>query len=129
MTSIPMNSQLPPYNLPVGTLINIDGRPHQRPTRAIPGRLAMLDCHTGQPLVVPDVKHGTALPTEDDYDDLLREGRLEIVLPENVVASRALAATAEWDMSDLEAIDPGIRKTLAQVVLLVDNGEIGRAHV
>ena len=94
MTRIPMNSQLPPYNLPVGTLINIDGRPHQRPTRTIPGRLAMLDCHTGQPFVVPDVKHGTALPTEDDYDDLLREGRLEIVLPENVVASRALAATA-----------------------------------
>ncbi|MDG5746883.1 transposase family protein [Qipengyuania sp. XHP0207] len=122
MSRIPMNSQLPPYNLPVGTLINIDGRPHQRPTRTIPGRLAMLDCHTGQPFVVPDVKHGTALPTEDDYDDLLREGRLEIVLPENVVASRALAATAEWDMSDLEAIDPGIRKTLAQVVLLDDNG-------
>lgn len=68
------------------------------------------------------MKHGTALPTEDDYDDLLRVGRLEIVLPENVVASRALAATAEWDMSDLEAIDPGIRKTLAQVVLLDDNG-------
>ncbi|RDC59410.1 hypothetical protein HME9302_00598 [Alteripontixanthobacter maritimus] len=122
MSSIPMNSQLPPYNLPVGTIINIDGRPHQKPTRPIPGRLAMLDCHTGQPFLVPDAKVGTALPTEDHYDDLLREGRLEIVLPENMVTSRALAAKAEWDMTDLEAIDPGIRKTITQVTLLDENG-------
>lgn len=122
MTDIPKNTVLPPYNLPVGTIISIDGRPHQRPTRPIPDRLSMIDCHTGQPFLVPDGKGGTAFPTEDDYDNLLREGRLEIVLPENVIASRALAAKAEWDMSDLEAIDPGIRKTIAQITLLDENG-------
>lgn len=117
-----MTRPLPPYNFPAGTIIAIDGRPYQRPTHPVPGRLLMQDCHTGQPFLVPDGRGGTEFPTEDDFDNLLIEGRLQIVLPQKIVASRALAAKAEWDLSDLEAIDPGIRKTMAQVKLLDDNG-------
>ncbi|MET4133787.1 putative transposase [Porphyrobacter sp. MBR-155] len=117
-----MTKFLPPYNLPAGTIIEIDGRPYQRPTHPVPGRLLMQDCHTGQPFLVPDGKGGTEFPTEDDFDNLLIEGRIKIVLPQKIVASRALAAKAEWDLSDLEAIDPGIRKTMAQVILLDENG-------
>lgn len=113
---------LPPYNYPPGTTVHIDDRPYQRPTYPMAGRLMMMDCQTGQPFLVPDGRGGTQLPNEDDFDQLVREGRIRIELPQNVVASRALAATAEWDMSDLEAIDPGIRKTIAQVELLDENG-------
>ncbi len=117
-----MTTPLPPYNFPVGTIIAIDGAPHQRPTYLVPGRLVMTNCHTGQPFLIPDGAGGTAYPTDDDFDQLLIDGRLKIVFPENVVASRALAAKAEWDMDDLRAIDPGLPKTMKQVELLDENG-------
>lgn len=116
------DQNLPKYNYPVGTIIAIDGRPHKAPTYPIPGRLMLMDCHTGQPFLVPDGKGGTAMPTDDDYDRLIIDGRVEVTFPENVVASRMLAASAELDMSDLEAIDPGLRKTIAQVDVLDRNG-------
>ena len=116
------DQNLPRYNYPVGTIINLDGRPHRPPTYPIPGRLMLMDCHTGQPFLIPDGQGGTAMPTEDDFDRLIIDGRVEVVFPENVVASRLLAATAEFDMSDLEAIDTGLRKTLAQVEVLDSNG-------
>jgi len=110
------------YNYPVGTIIGIDGRPHKAPTYPIPGRMMLMDCHTGQPFLVPDGHGGTAMPTDDDFDRLILEDRIEVAFPENVVASRLLAATAEFDMSDLEEIDPGLPKTLAQVGVLDSNG-------
>lgn len=117
-----MNAPLPPYNLPPGTIVEIDGRPYQRPAYSVPGRLILADCHTGQPFLVPDGQGGTAFPTEDDFDQLFIEDRLKLVFPQNVVASRALATKAEWDLSDLEAIDPGIRKTIEEIKLLDDAG-------
>jgi transposase InsO family protein len=116
------NQTQPKYNYPVGTIIRIDGRPHKAPTYPIPGRMMLMDCHTGQPFLIPDGKGGTAMPTDDDFDGLIIEDRIEIAFPENVVASRLLAATAEFDISDLEEIDPGLRKTLAQVDVLDNNG-------
>ncbi|QXQ06233.1 transposase family protein [Sphingosinicellaceae bacterium] len=118
-----MNDQLlPRYNYPIGTIIRIDGRPHKPPVYAVPGRLMLMDCHTGQPFLIPDGHGGTAMPTDDDYDRLVVDDRIDVTLPENVVASRLLAATAEFDMSDLEEIDPGLRKSIAQVEVLDANG-------
>lgn len=118
-----MNDQnLPKYNYPVGTILAIDGRPHKPPTYAIPGRLTLIDCHTGQPFLVPDGHGGTAMPTDDDFDRLIIDGRVEVTFPENVVASRLLAASAEFDMADLEEIDPGLRKTIFVSELLDDHG-------
>lgn len=106
----PASGDRPPrYNHPVGTIVEIDARPHMLPVEHIPGRLTMTDCHTGQPFLVPDGHGGTMLPHYDDYDRLLREGRAVVKLPPTLVASQALAARAEWDMEDLKAIDPGIR--------------------
>ncbi|MGB7407295.1 MAG: transposase family protein [Pontixanthobacter sp.] len=122
MSKTTTNETLPRYNYPAGTLINIDGAPHQPPARNIPGRLMMMDANTGQMFVIPDGKGGTVLPTEDDFDRLVIEGRIEVEIPANIIPARALAGVAEWDMSDLEAIDPGIRKVIAQVELLDENG-------
>lgn len=122
MSGQAITSVLPRYKYPAGTILNIDDRPHQPPASNIPGRLMMMDCNTGQPFLIPDGKGGTVLPTDDDYDRLVIEGRIEVVVPANVIPARALAGVAEWDMSDLEAIDPGIRKVIAQVELLDENG-------
>ena len=116
------SSVQPRYNYPAGTILNIDDRPHQPPAGNIPGRLLMMDCNTGQHFLIPDGKGGTVLPTDDDFDRLYIEGRIEVIVPENIIPARALAGMAEWDMSDLEAIDPGIRKVIAQVELLDENG-------
>lgn len=116
------NTSLPNFNYPAGTIIEIDGRPHHPPVFHFPGRMTLIDCHTGQPFLVPDGDNGTALPTQDDYNSLLISGRVEVKFPQKVIASRALAAVAEWDWSDLEKIDPGIRKVLAQVEILDENG-------
>lgn len=117
-----MPQTLPNYNFPPATKLYIDGRPYLPPTWPMPGRLSMLDCKTGQPFLVPDGFGKTALPTEDDFDELFRAGRIEVVLHQSVVQSRAEMAAAELDMSDLEAIDPKIRKVIAQVELLDANG-------
>ena len=116
------DQNLPKYNYPVGTIISIDGRPHKPPVYAVPGRLMLMDCHTGQPFLISDGQGGTVLPTDDDYDRLTIDDRIEVALPENVVASRLLASTAEFDMSDLEAFDPGLRKSIIQVELLDATG-------
>ena len=113
---------LPQYNYPAGTIIEIDGRPHRPPVQHIPGRLTIIDCHTGQPFLVPDGNGGTMMPTHDDFDRLLIDDRIEVKFAQNVLASRALATKAEWDLSDLEKFDPGIRKVIAQVELLDSNG-------
>ncbi|MBA2919297.1 DDE-type integrase/transposase/recombinase [Sphingomonas sp. MAH-20] len=113
---------LPKYNYPVGTIIEIDGRPYKPPVNPVPGRLMLMDCHTGQPFLIPDGQGGTAMPTEEDFDRLLRDERAMVVFPDHVVASRLLAAKAEFDMSDLLAIDPGLRKVQAQIETLDANG-------
>jgi putative transposase len=113
---------LPKYNYPVGTIIEIDGRPYKPPVHSMPGRLMMMDCHTGQPFLVPDGHGGTCLPTEEDYDGLIGDGRLEVRFPDNVISSRLLAAKAEFDMSDLEGMDPGVRKVKFTCDLLDENG-------
>lgn len=115
-------NDLPTFNYPAGTIIEIDGRPHLPPVFHIPGRMTITDCHTGQPFLIPDGHGSTVLPTPDDYDALLLAGTIEVKLSPKVVASRALAAVAEWDWSDLEKIDPGIRKVIAQVEILDANG-------
>lgn len=117
-----MNYQPAKYNYPVGTIIEIDGRPYRPPVYVIPGRLTIIDCHTGQPFLVPDGAGGTVMPTEDDYDQLIIDGRLEVIFPENVATSRLLAAKAEFDMSDLKAMDSGIEKNLFAVELLDAHG-------
>lgn len=115
-------SNLPDYNFPAGTIIEIDGRPHKPPTFPMPGRLMIMDCQTGQPFLVPDGLGGTMLPTPADYDRLQLEDRVEVKLPANVIASRALAATSEWDVSDCEELDPGVRKMLAECEVLDNDG-------
>ena len=118
-----MSAYTPPsFNYPAGTTLDIDGRPHKPPVETMPGRIAMMDCQTGQPFLIPDGHGGTVLPTHDDFDRLLIEGRLEVRLPSTVTARQALAAGVHWDFSDLERIDPGIRKTDAEIRVLDDNG-------
>ncbi|WP_294309747.1 integrase catalytic domain-containing protein [Sphingomonas yabuuchiae] len=118
-----MNYQtLPPYNFPVGTIIEIDGRPHRIPVEHIPGRLTIIDCHTGQPFLIPDGAGGTVLPSPIDYDRLVIDGRVEVKFPASLIAAEALMTRAEWDMSDLEKFDPGIRWVIKQVEVLDDAG-------
>lgn len=113
---------LPNFIYPVGTVIEIDGRPHKPPVEHVPGLLSIVDMQTGQPLLVPDGQGGTRYPKQSDYDAMTIDGRIEVILPTNVIASRALMAKAEWDMSDLEAIDPGVRKITAICETLDENG-------
>jgi hypothetical protein len=101
------DQNLPNYNYPVSTIIMIDGRPHKPPVYAVPGRLMLMDCHTGQPFLVPDGEGGTAMPSDDDYERLIIDGRIEVAFPENVIASRTLASTAEFEMTNHGAIAPG----------------------
>jgi putative transposase len=109
---------LPPYNFPVGTIIEIDARPHRIPVEHIPGRLTITDCHTGQPFLIPDGNGGTVLPSPTDYDRLVIDGRVEVKFPPSMIAAQALMTRAEWDMSDLEEFDPGIRWVIKQVDVL-----------
>lgn len=52
-----------PAAAPMGdAVVEIDGRPHQRPNCSVPSRLMSADCHTGQPFLIPDGQGGTALP-------------------------------------------------------------------
>lgn len=113
---------MPSYNYPAGTVIEIDGTPCDPPKETMPGRLFLMDRRTGQPFIVHDGEGGTTLPSHADYDRLITDGRLEVKMPPNVIASRALLAKAEWDVSDCEAIDPDVRKNLAQCEVLDQNG-------
>lgn len=118
-----MNQQpLPPYNFPVGTMIEIDGRPHRPPVEHIPGRLTITDGHTGQPFLIPDGNGGTVLPSPADYDRLSIDGRVEVKFPPSMIAAEALMTRAEWDMSDLEEFDPRIRWVIKQVEVLDEAG-------
>lgn len=115
-------TDLPNYNYPPGTLILIDGRPHKWLGMPIPGRIHLMCCTSAQPFVCPDATGEVGMPTPDIYDQLSIDGRIEIQLPANVVASRKLAATAEWDIEDCEKLDPKVGAMLAQCVVLDTNG-------
>ena len=113
---------LPKYNYPVGTIVRIDQQAYKPLGEIMPGRIHLMNCATGQPFLAPDDAGGTAFPTPDDYDRLAIDGRLEIELPAGVTAARALAAKAEWDVADLEAIDKDVRKSQAECEVLDTNG-------
>lgn len=118
-----MNEQpLPRYNYPVGTILEIDDRPYKPQPGLVLGRVHLMDCHTGQPFLVPDGQIGTAMPSDADLDRLIRERRVKVVFPENVTASCMLASKAEFDRDELLAIDPGLPKVEAKIKVLDENG-------
>lgn len=112
---------MPPYNYPRNAIIEIDDVPHKHLGEIIPGRLHLMNCHTGAPFLI-DTPEGRVFPTPENYDELLIDGRIIVKEPEKDRLARRIASEAEWDSSDCDALDPKSRKMWVQCTLLDDLG-------
>ena len=114
------NSAPPPFNIDRGVAYEIDGQRYQRAALQPPGGLLLIN---GKGTYQYRAGDGSLrLPTDEDIDQLLRDGRLVFV--RSLSGSRASLefAAGELDFADLELIDDRFRKRFAQVALLDHHG-------
>ncbi|URD61086.1 transposase family protein [Sphingomonas sp. KRR8] len=114
-------SQLPHYNYPANTLLEIDGAQYHPQPSPVPGRLHLIHVITGQPFLCPDHDGTISYPTPEALDELKIQGRLREIYPEPLLNAQKIAAKTEWDHSDCLALDPGSEKMLVQCELLDEN--------
>ncbi|MEJ7777022.1 MAG: transposase family protein [Sphingomicrobium sp.] len=106
------------YNLDKSTVLMIEGVPHKSIGETTPGTMHIINGITGATYIheYPDGTRG--LPTYEAFDELLLDGRLEIIRHRGGGA----IAISDMDAQDCSEIDPKSAKILAQCQVLDEHG-------
>jgi putative transposase len=104
-----------------GAIVEIDDVDYY-PQAPMGGRHVFLNPLTGAFFTCPDAQGVVGMPTDDQFTQLLAEGRAKVKAPRSVDRVRLLNDVAQWAMDQAFELDPAAAKRLAQVTMLDDAG-------